>query len=234
MDSSFTSSKAVRLCGPTLQGGHGNFCAFVAGPYKTATSLLAARLEASGFVNPASIEGSTERGYGRRVTRYRTRESKTVRKLNEKILTNAFSSPLPKQIVYSSSLRWKREIASYLESFHVPIVIKDPLFCSTLPVWLELTYMVGFLPLVFLTFRPCGLVPAWKHAAYTRHLLRECPDLLDRMVCNSYQLVTYLNNARVPYCLADYRDLVYVQSNPWVHRVSFYEDAILNGRQLRV
>jgi len=197
-----------------------NVCVFVAGPYKSGTSLLTSFIENEGFVNPARLEGSRERGYGRAVDRYRTGESKIVRGLNERLLWHTCGAPASERIIQHAPLSFRLEIAAYVSCLPVSVVLKDPLFCSTLPVWLEATEHEGRRAFVFLTFRDeTELKQSWAFAPFTKALAANMPGVVAGMA-KAVDALGPLAMARgVPCCPVRYVELLqFARQHPGVQQ----------------
>jgi hypothetical protein len=184
-------------------------CAFVVGPFKSGTSLLASKLERHGFFNPAVHQTHIERAYGRRVRRYPTREARAVRSLNERLLSFCSGRPIPDRVVPAVPGRLLIEAAMFLESLPDIAVIKDPLLCSTLLVWTTAARTIGTTPFVFFVVRPFGsLMASWHSAPFTRFLIRESPDLPSRMVANAAVLLRCAVESGIAVCMTDFDHLL--------------------------
>jgi hypothetical protein len=191
---------------------HSAACVFVVGPYKSGTSRLTSALEAHGLANPASSESRLERGYGTAVARYPTRESLCVRWLNQCCLREASRCRLFASTPIYSSSKLQLDILSFLSAMSLPVVIKDPLFIWTLPVWISSAEALGRRPYVFMTRRLHNLRESWERAPFTSSLLREDSSALVRMLAVGEQLATFLTGAGIAWSIVEY------DSNPPIHR----------------
>jgi len=191
--------------------------AFVVGPFKSGTSMLTASLEKHGFFNPASTQTRIERAYGRRVRRYPTRECGVVRSINEHLLSSSSGRPIPDRILLAVPSQLFLDVTTFLDSLPDLTVIKDPLFCSTLLIWTRAAKVVGVTPFVFFVLRSRPtLLASWRYAPFTRFLLRECPDLPDRMAANMVLMLRSLAESRIPICITDYVQLTNLAVHPGI------------------
>lgn len=141
---------------------------FVAGFYKTGTSLATAMVERTGFHNPADEDNPGEWGRGLTVDRYPTRESRMLRALNRQCLERGgyeMAGRDPRRVSRSLYLDMAFAALTWRDR---PTVVKDPTLTWTLPAWVSVCRSLGIDMSVVMTYRRRNLAAALQHAAYTR------------------------------------------------------------------
>ncbi len=137
---------------------------FVAGVYKTGTSLAVNLCVKAGCSDPSRETNPGERGYGNSISRYLTRECKVLRQVNEGLLRRddrvvTVGRPSPEH---------------YLLEWGCPVVLKDPRFVFTLQRWIVAVRRLGRRPGVIFSDRSRDeLITAWEIAPFTRRLLMQ-------------------------------------------------------------
>ncbi len=141
---------------------------FVVGLYKSGTSLLTSIAENMGFRNLDDTWEDYVQGVD---SIYLTHESKTVNALNDKIieacagsldrLPNRMNYPLVKRSLtlsgkFNDSV--KKIMLQYLEH---DLVIKDPRFCITLPIWLSVIGKQAEVKIIWSFRERARLIQSW-------------------------------------------------------------------------
>lgn len=179
---------------------------FVVGPYKTASSLVTSYFEVLGYSSPYQYDNPYEAGFGQFDTRYKTRESKTVRNLNIQILRDTGCGLNGSTDI--SRIKCKPatafDIVSYLRLFPRRQVIKDPLFSWTLPIWINASRIADRKCFVIFTQRAHDLKAAWNIAPFTHELLKSNPSIIETMITSSEVAAEYARLVGVPYAYSLY------------------------------
>lgn len=150
---------------------------FVIGLHKTGTSLLVEYL-ANRFLDTSRTTNPQERGYGKTIPRYLTRECAVVRRINECYRAKALSVTSEKTAHVFMGARDEMEV--FLRSWSVSIVLKAPFFGYSLNDWLDAAWRIGHRTCVCGTHRSLPqVIEAWTRAPYTRELLAQ--DELPRL-----------------------------------------------------
>jgi hypothetical protein len=145
---------------------------FVVGPYKSGTSLAAGKFSLAGFFNPAQMSNPRERGYGTTVARYHTNECAWLRRVNDQLMPS-HAAREKRRLILNLNATGDFSPRRYLSNWRDPIVLKDPRFVYTLPAWLKAADLLHRRILVCFTSRESvKLEQAWRHAPFTRSLLR--------------------------------------------------------------
>lgn len=141
---------------------------FVAGLYKSGTSLITKLIEEMGFSNLDDLWDDVVVGVN---NEYLTHESKSVNQLNDKIIRYHFGKlhRLPPLCLYAWINRWllrrggfKDEILTLLNTQRTnKLVIKDPRFCITLPIWLSTARNYGLVKIVWVIRNRANVVRSW-------------------------------------------------------------------------
>jgi hypothetical protein len=166
----------------------------VVGPYKTATSLVTKLIEEQGYSNPSMTDNIYETAVGLSTDRYKTRESTIVREINIRLL-NEEGSGLAGTTSFRTNYFKKSTFLDMVEFLTLQpnrTVIKDPLLCWTLPVWIQACALYGSTPKVFFTSRIQNLSVAWGNAPFTKMLMRDCNGIIGRMTDTIVQNKKYL------------------------------------------
>lgn len=139
----------------------------VVGPHKSGTSLLTEILSES-FFDPSRVTNPLERGFGKTVERYITRECDVVRWINKHILLGQQSACTA---LTSQPFRAEDAILTYLQQWRRPFVVKSPYFAYTLQLWINCAMKIGIRVCVcFTTRNATQLAQAWSNAPFTRQL----------------------------------------------------------------
>jgi len=169
---------------------------FVAGVYKTGTSLAVDLCVRAGYRDPSGETNPGERGYGSSLTRYVTHECKVLRQVNDRLLTR-----------HDRVARVRRASPeSYLLEWGCPIVLKDPRFIFTLPRWISAARRLGHEPGVIFSHRPRDeLVTAWEVAPFTSDLLMQ--NRLGAYLASFQERLAWCLRAGVPHIVISLEEL---------------------------
>jgi len=147
---------------------NGNKVVFIVGLYKSGTSLITKLCEEMSFSNLDDLWPGRVKGVS---NEYYTYESESVNQLNEKIIRYHFGTRhrLPPLWLYAwinqCLLRggaFKDEILTLLHIQRAnKLVIKDPQFCITLPLWLSTARNYGLVKIVWVIRNHANVVRSW-------------------------------------------------------------------------
>lgn len=168
---------------------------FVAGLYKSATSLIVRKCAEFGLSNPSAYTNQLERAYGRSKPRYLTHECQEFRTINK-------------------LLRMRRDcrgtirpVEQYLQRWGRHIVVKDPRLVFTIHGWLNAAERAGFRPGVILSWRPFDeLKMAWEFAPFTERLIRL--GCLPAHILALHELAAWCRRRSVPTFSISYADAI--------------------------
>ncbi|MFH1515244.1 MAG: sulfotransferase domain-containing protein [bacterium] len=157
----------------------GHTVVLVVGLYKSGTSLTAQMISALGFKNLPDLWEDFVEGTSHT---YLTYESKTVNDLNDQIIKAFLGSldRLPSRITfeilnkyYSLTRRFNRMIFNLvIPQLNGGLVIKDPRFCLTLPLWSAVLDKLANIKIVWIIRDRALVVRSWLRDDWCRATLR--------------------------------------------------------------
>jgi hypothetical protein len=176
---------------------------FVVGLYKSGTSIITQLIETMGFQNFDDLWDDSVKGVN---NDYMTLESASVNKLNDKIFGMHFSrlyrlSPLwLYKMRKTRILRNKEVIESIIQAVNSQekpsLVIKDPRFCLTLPIWVASLRDKMPLKIIFVVRNRKNIIKSWLKDEWCRKFLKiETPNqaLIRCEQYESYLIKQYLD-----------------------------------------
>ena len=157
----------------------------VCGPFKSGTSFLAEVVRDCGVLDISTWSNPTERGYATDGSRYFTHECKEVRRINDLVvpledLVDPRACISERLYGNKSSRAVTRAAEEFMGAWNDPILIKDPRFIYTLPMWVAAAERLHLSSHIVFTIRSVkSLRAAWEAAPITHSLL--LADRLDEM-----------------------------------------------------
>ena len=140
----------------------------VTGLYKSGTSLVTSLIEKMDYSNLNDLWDDEVIGI---TNEYLTHESRSVNNLNDKIISSFYSSSLgslPSFWDYKlrNAILKKKNILDKIRNIisndsNKNLVIKDPRFCLTIPLWLHSLYKMYSIKLVFVFRDKNRIIKSW-------------------------------------------------------------------------
>jgi hypothetical protein len=152
---------------------------FVVGLYKSGTSIITELVEDMGFMSFGDLWLDSVQGVD---NKYLTRESESVNKLNDKIFDMYFAKlhRLPPLFCYgigSSIIMKNKRLIKYINETIVSqektkLVIKDPRFCLTLPIWLSSLSNKCAIRILFVVRDRNKIIKSWRKDKWCKRFLK--------------------------------------------------------------
>lgn len=178
---------------------------FIVGLYKSGTSIITKLIENMGFPNFDDLWEDTVEGVN---NNYLTQESESVNKLNDKIIKRYYSTlyRLPPFWLYRIRNRIFLRKKIFADQIHNMIisqksnklVIKDPRFCITLPLWLSALDSKFSIKVVFVVRNRDNIVKSWLKDQWSVKSLKLNSKNQACMRCKEYEkyfLQQYIDNS---------------------------------------
>lgn len=176
----------------------------VCGLYKSGTSLISTIVEKrTDFFNPANENNQLGRALGRNGDFYTTKECNILFDINKMILQD------------EKYLDTDKMLSAYLRSWRMPLILKDPKFVFTLPLWVSAARETNIKTIVLFTHRDYDqLKRSWKNAPFTSLLLEENVDAIDVMLKEQMIQQDYCEKNQVPVIHFTFEELNILKTIP--------------------
>jgi hypothetical protein len=148
----------------------------VVGIYKSGTSIATKLVEEMGFATLADLATDFEPGIA---LAYRTHESVSVNNTNNeliRLLGGHIANP-PHPFLWTAlvgiiSRICAKRVFGVFQGYSGHVVVKDPRFCVTLPVWINTLKHIGQLKIIWVFRDSEKIVSSWLHSKWCRKYLQ--------------------------------------------------------------
>jgi hypothetical protein len=171
-----------------------NTIVLIVGIYKSGTSLITQLVGKMGFDNLGNLWDDYVEGVE---NRYLTNESKSVNKLNDTIIRSYLGrlDKLPPVIVYkflnnflSVSGLYKDQIEKTIKpQLNHGLIIKDPRFCITLPIWLSSLERFSTVKIIWVIRDRSKVVKSWMKDSWCRSMLNLKSEIVAFKLAAKYE-----------------------------------------------